>query len=609
MQKLNKNLFGKQKGATSKIIMYGNQRLNRFFSIQFVIAFTSILLAIIPMSYTALSLYSKYAKELVDTSQVFTSQILDQLRYNLDEFLSQSIETNREIESLLSQNKMTIDSEFQKRINSFYATRNDILNVSVVDMKGSFLFSLPGNNINTSYKLLDEPWFDLVSEDNLLYYITEPHVQNMYMGSRNWAISVVQVIDVNDGNEFKKAILIVDISIKKLDELCNSLNIGGSGYVFLTNANQKIIYHPQQALIYAGLKKEINSSGLGESELVKNANNDEVLITTKSLSFVDWKLIGVAHIDPIAQQNNRIFKEIMDVLPVVIIAIILISWFISGMISSPIKELNSKMQLAQKGDFDANIHLKNSEKEVMELADSYNILLIRIKNLMEEKRIEHEAKRQSELNALQAQINPHFLYNTLDSIMWMAESGQNDEVVEMVTALARLFRISISKGRKTISVANELEHARNYLLIQKIRYKEKFTFIIHASEEVKQLKTLKLILQPIIENAIYHGIEYMVDEGEIQINVFTENDCLVYEIIDNGLGMDQEMIQKLIHTKDMEVEPTQGGSGVGVRNVDERIKLSYGEQYGLNIHSEIEVGTTVRIVLPILESESGGYEN
>jgi len=587
----------------------GVLHISRIFSLQFVIAITSILLAIIPMSYTALSLYTKYAKELVDTSQVFTSQILDQLRFNLDEFFSQSIETNQEIESLLIQNQMNIDSEFQKRVSSFFSTRNDILNVSIIDMEGEFLFSLPGTNINPEYELLDEDWYDLVADDNLLYYISEPHVQNIYSNSRNWVISVVQIIDIRESINNKKAVLIVDISIKKLDELCNSLNIGGSGYVFLTNANEKIIYHPQQALIYSGLKKEINPGNFGESELVKNGNKDEVLITTKSLSFVDWKLVGVAHIESVAQKNNRIFKEIVDVLPSVIIAIILISWFISGMISSPINELNSKMQLAQKGDFDATIQLKNSEKEVMELADSYNILLKRIKNLIEEKRIEHEAKRQSELNALQAQINPHFLYNTLDSIMWMAESGQNEEVVEMVTALARLFRISISKGQKIISVANELEHARNYLLIQKIRYKEKFTFTIKADEETKQLKTLKLILQPIIENAIYHGIEYMVDEGKIDIIVFTENDTLVFEIIDNGLGMEQETIQKLIHTKDSEVEPTQGGSGVGVRNVDERIKLSYGDQYGLDITSALEIGTTVRITLPILESESGIYEN
>jgi two-component system sensor histidine kinase YesM len=260
------------------------------------------------------------------------------------------------------------------------------------------------------------------------------------------------------------------------------------------------------------------------------------------------------------------------------------------------------MKRVQEGDFDALIHLTYGEKEVVELANSYNIMLMKIKNLIEEKRLEHEAKRQSELNALQAQINPHFLYNTLDSIMWMAESGQNEEVVDMVTALARLFRISISKGHRTIQVFQELEHARNYMLIQKIRYKEKFTFNIEATDDVKQLMTLKLILQPIIENAIYHGIEYMVDKGEINIKVFIEGDKLIYLVEDNGLGMDEETRLALLHRE--EVEPTRGGSGVGVRNVDERIKLSYGDAYGLEIESEIEVGTTIRIILPKIEGDS-----
>lgn len=228
-------------------------------------------------------------------------------------------------------------------------------------------------------------------------------------------------------------------------------------------------------------------------------------------------------------------------------------------------------------------------------------MVIRIRDLIEENKREHEAKRQSDLNALQAQINPHFLYNTLDSIMWMAECGKNEDVVEMVTALARLFRISISKGRRVIRVAEELEHARNYLFIQKIRYKEKFTFNIDADEDTLNLKSVKLILQPIIENALYHGIEYMVDEGHIEIKAKKRDGYLYFTVEDNGLGMDEKTRYKLLHTDD-EIISDQG-SGVGVRNVDERIKLRYGTEYGLSIESEIEQGTKVTIKLPIMEGD------
>jgi len=578
------------------------KRVSRFNNIQFIIAISSILLAIIPMSYTAYSLYSKYANELIVNSQVFTSQIMDQLSFNLDEYIGGSIEFNEGVETMLKENEGMIDNKFRTRVNSFFSSRNDVTSISIHDVEGNYLFGLPGVERKEGFDIREEDWFEDMVSGDVLYYISEPHIQNEYINDQRWVISIGQLIDIKQGDITDKGVLKVNISIKQLDDLCNSLNLGGSGYVFITDADKNIIYHPQQALIFAGLKEEVEAGDIGESELVKTASGEEVLTVTKSMSFVDWRVVGITRIDAVTEKNSRILREILVVVPVIILAIIMISWFISGMISSPIKELESKMKRVQKGDFDALINLTHGEKEVIELANSYNIMVTKIKKLIEEKRLEHEAKRQSELNALQAQINPHFLYNTLDSIMWMAESGQNEDVVEMVTALARLFRISISKGQRTIQVYQELEHARNYMLIQKIRYKEKFTFNIEATDDVKQLVTLKLILQPIIENAIYHGIEYMVDKGEINIKVFTEGDKLIYLIEDNGLGMDEETRLALLHRK--EVEPTKGGSGVGVRNVDERIKLSYGNAYGLKIESEIEVGTTIRIMLPKIEGDS-----
>ena len=572
------------------------KRVSRFNNIQFIIAISSILLAIIPMSYTAYSLYSKYADELINNSQVFTSQIMDQLRFNLDEYIGGSIETSEGVESILKENNGVIDNEFRARVNSYFSSRNDLTSISIYDEKGSLLFGLPGIERKEGFDITNEQWFDSMIIGDVLYYISEPHIQDTYKDDHRWVISIGKLILIEEGSNSEKGILKIDVSIKQLDDLCNSLNLGGSGYVFITDSDDNIIYHPQQALIFAGLKEEIKPGQIGVSELVTTGRGEEVLSVTKSMSFVDWKVIGITHIDAVTEKNTRILREIFVVVPVIILAIIMISWFISGMISSPIKELESKMKRVQKGDFDALINLTHGEKEVVELANSYNVMVSKIKDLIEEKRLEHEAKRQSELNALQAQINPHFLYNTLDSIMWMAESGQNEEVVEMVTALARLFRISISKGHRTIQVYQELEHARNYMLIQKRRYKEKFVFNIEVEEEVKEFMTLKLILQPIIENAIYHGIEYMVDDGEINIKVYSEDDKLIYLVEDNGLGMDEETRLALLHHE--ELESTRGGSGVGVSNVDERIKLSYGDEYGLEIESELEVGTTIRIILP-----------
>lgn len=577
--------------------------ISKLNNIQFVIAITSILLAIIPMSYTSISLYTKYANEMLNNSEVFTSQIMEQLRYNIDEYLSSSIKNNEEVERMLVARNNVIDSDFESMVNSYFSSRTDIVSIRFFDLYGNSLFGVPNNEYRMAYQVINESWFEDVVNNNIFYYVSKPHVQQEYTHENNWVISVVKLITLNDSGETSEGILKVDISINQLDNLCNSLNLGGSGYVFITDQNNQVIYHPQQALIASGLKEEITPEKQDSSGLVKTSNGSEVLSITKTMSFVDWKLVGVTHIEAITEKNTRILQGIMIVIPIILLAIVMLSWLISGMISSPIKELESKMRRVQNGDFDALIHLNYGEREVVELVNSYNIMLSKIKELMEKNRQEHEAKRQSELNALQAQINPHFLYNTLDSIMWMAESGQNEEVVEMVTALARLFRISISKGRKRITVYEELEHARNYMLIQKRRYKEKFNFNIYVDEEVKHLLTLKLILQPIIENAIYHGIEYMVDDGEINIRVEVTETTLVFIVEDNGLGMDEATRLALLDSKQT-ITASRGGSGVGVRNVDERIKLSYGNAYGLIIESEIEEGTRVRIVMPRIEEDN-----
>lgn len=216
--------------------------------------------------------------------------------------------------------------------------------------------------------------------------------------------------------------------------------------------------------------------------------------------------------------------------------------------------------------------------------------------LMEDIVAEHESKRKSEFDTLQSQINPHFLYNTLDIIVWMIENEQKQEAVKIVTALARFFRISLSKGKSIITVRDELEHVRNYLMIQQMRFKNKFVYEIDAEEEVLDLVSLKLMLQPLVENAIYHGMEFMDGDGEICVKVYREAEDLWFRISDNGLGMTQEQVKSLLGEK--KHVSSRRGSGIGVKNVNERIRLYFGADYGLTIQSEPDEGTIISIRLP-----------
>ena len=233
--------------------------------------------------------------------------------------------------------------------------------------------------------------------------------------------------------------------------------------------------------------------------------------------------------------------------------------------------------------------------EVEHLGKSIKNMLGRIKVLMSDLVAEHNAKRKSEFDTLQSQINPHFLYNTLDIIVWMIENENSDKAVNIVTALAKFFRISLSKGKNIITVKDEVEHVRNYLMIQNMRFKNRFEYSIDVDEEVLSYSSLKLMLQPLVENAIYHGMEFMDGDGEIDVKVFKEDDSLYFTITDNGLGMSEDMVETLL-SKDF--VPSKKGSGIGVKNVNERIKLYFGSEYGLKVESEPDEGTKITIHLP-----------
>ena len=206
--------------------------------------------------------------------------------------------------------------------------------------------------------------------------------------------------------------------------------------------------------------------------------------------------------------------------------------------------------------------------------------------------------RKTELKALQAQINPHFLYNTLDSIAWMCEQGRNTDAVKMVHALARLFRISISKGHELIPIAKEVEHAKNYLEIQKYRYKNQFTYEFDVDPECLNYYCNKITLQPIIENAILHGLDLLVDEGYIWVQVQQDGGDIVFRVQDNGVGMTQEQIENVLQSG------PDDRTGIGIRNVNDRLQIYFGRQYGLHITSELDVGTCVEIRMPKIQEEN-----
>lgn len=484
-------------------------------------------------------------------------------------------------------------------INSFFMNlmeiRSDVVAVTAYDEDGELLDCWA-----LRYGLKEKVWKNLSympieDEDEEKLHISSPHVETMFINEYPWVVTISQRLKYEDGEEKQIA---MDIRFSNIASYVDEVGIGQHGYCFIMDTNGDIVYHPQQQLLYSGLKEE-NTEELKDYADGTHAGANAIY-TIHTLDTCSWRIVGVCYVDEmITGKVKNMFRIV-----ILILALVLLTAFASGvlfsrLISKPANRLAQAMEDFEKNAENFSFEAVDGTSEIMALSDSFDHMVVRIQELMEQVRQEEIFLRKTELNALQAQINPHFLYNTLDSIAWMCEEERTKEAVEMVNALARLFRISISKGHELIPLKDELRHAESYLKIQKFRYGSQFTYFFDVEEACLNYLCNKITIQPIIENAIYHGFD-MVDEGKIHISVRSQGEDILLCVEDNGVGMTEEYCREILHRE------AGDRTGIGIKNVHERIQIYFGEKYGLHITSELDVGTRVEILIPkVLE---GGYD-
>ena len=423
-------------------------------------------------------------------------------------------------------------------------------------------------------------------------YMSTPHVETIFESYYPWVVTMTAPLE--QGGE--AAWVSLDLSFSNISSHINNVGIGQRGYCFLMDRMGNIMYHPQQQLLYAGLKSEDTAAlaALEDGTYVE----DTVIYAVTSVEDSSWRVVGVSFVDELV---NRSVREMIGISAglagLVLAAALLTSWLLSRLLSRPLRGLADAMERFERDADHFTYRPVGGTREVRELSDSFSHMVLRIQQLMSTVRQEEITLRKTELKALQAQINPHFLYNTLDSIAWMCERGRNADAVNMVHALARLFRISISKGHELIPIGKEIEHAESYLQIQKYRYKNQFTYEFDVDPACLDYCCNKITLQPIIENAINHGLDLLVDEGHIRVEVRQEGGDIVFRVQDNGVGMSQEQVDAVL-----ERDP-EDRTGIGIRNVNDRLRIYFGAPYGLHITSELDVGTCVEIRMPKVREE------
>lgn len=428
-------------------------------------------------------------------------------------------------------------------------------------------------------------------------YMTPPHVVTMFEGWYPWVVTMTEPVPQPGGGA---AWVSLDLSFSNISGYINNVSIGQRGYCFLMDRAGDIVYHPQQQLLYAGLKAE-DTAALAALEDGSYAD-DTVIYSLTSVADSDWRVVGVSYVDELVNRNVREMLGLSLGLAILVLAAALLtSWLLSQLLSRPLRDLSAAMEDFERDAGGFTYRPPGGTREVRELSSSFGHMVLRIQQLMTTVRQEEVKLRKTELKALQAQINPHFLYNTLDSIAWMCEQGRSTDAVNMVHALARLFRISISRGHELIPIARELEHAEHYLEIQTCRYKNQFTYAFHVDSACLDYYCNKITLQPIIENAILHGLDLLVDEGHIDVQVCQEGEDILFCVQDNGVGMSPEQVSAILE------QDTQDRTGIGIKNVNDRLQIYFGKGYGLRIVSELDMGTRVEIRMPKIR-EAGDYE-
>ena len=567
-------------------------------SIQMTIALSFTIVSVISMGILGISLYNRFVNKMEDMTTQSAEQLLNQTAINLESYLRNMRRISDAMYYSVIKDKDLATDSLDEEMNLLYeANKDNLISIACYTNDGRLVAAAPVATEKNNLDIVDQEWFTEATGQMENVHFSTPHVQNLFDDPSYryyWVVSLSQAVELTSGGNSTLGVLLVDMNYSSIEQLLTKANTdNASEYVYLMDGSGELIYHPKQKLIYTDLFSENNlvAASYEDGSHKEEYDGEKRIVTVKTISYTGWKIVSVVPMSSFDMGISGMRMFVILLMSLSMLMIILLNQFVSANIAKPLKRLNDSVKDWEAGNMNPDIYVGGS-LEVEHLGKTLRSTVAQIQELMHDILVEQEEKRKSELDALQSQINPHFLYNTLDSIVWMIEGERYEDAVFMVTQLASLFRISLSRGKTIISMEDELKHARNYMNIQKIRYKNKFTVEFQVEDAILSCCTVKLVIQPLLENAIYYGMESMDGDGEITVVGYRKGDDVYVEVRDNGLGMPDEMVDALL-TENNRVRK----HGSGVHN---RIRLRFGEPYGLEIESCLDEGTTVRIHLPYI---------
>jgi two-component system sensor histidine kinase YesM len=519
---------------------------------KFILSF--ILLSIIPMILLAVFSYHTYLGILQGNVESYSSEVIDRVERSLQIYIS-------DLEQILESRGDYYNVQFLKlsqagdiegnrkytfrlweNLNSIKAWKLDLRDVSLTTLEGVTVDCYGVFHSDPTQNELMQTLANRTTQDDEMA-IWGPHAD--WLGGQVFSVGRAIRGDYDNLLGF----MTIDVDVELLNRICRNIALGKTGYVMVVDDDGQIIYHPQADLIGKTLGSLLGDPTANQWKsgfFTTKIGSAVQVIVVKTFAPANWKIIGLSNKAELTAKMQKITGLSLGLIMATIIALTLVAVFLSGLLTKPIKELQNSMRRAAE-DLNTNVRV-HTDDEIGQLGNSFNQMLTKIRQLMEQSVQEQKKLRKAEMIALQEQIKPHFIYNTLDLLIGMLETNQNEEVIKMVEALGAFFRISLSHGQEMISIREETEHIRNYLYIQKTRHGDQYNYGLTIDETILQCRTIKLILQPLVENAIYHGVREMEPgKGLIRVKgyLLPERVGICFEVSDNGVGLSPDKIDDI----------------------------------------------------------------
>jgi two-component system sensor histidine kinase YesM len=450
--------------------------------------------------------------------------------------------------------------------------------------------------------LTEESWYrQAAAEPGTVQLLPRPFGRNLRSSREYSADEVVSIVKavVEPRTGRVQGVVLIDLRLEVMKTIFADLTVGKGGFLFIQELGGAIVYTPANPVVYRVRDEWLETP---RAISVRRIRGADYQIVSQWSEYTQWKTVGVFPLNEIMAQVSSSRYYSLIIAGITVLVALAVSIFLTSGIARPVIELRALMKEAEEGNLAVRFEGRQ-EDEIGYLGKSFNTMIEEVQKLLDMVYHEQQSKREAELKILQEQIKPHFLYNTLDTIQWMAQEHGAGDIVQVVGALTSLFRIGLSRGKEMIRLAQELEHVRSYLIIQKARYEDKFDFSLASDDDVLSLMVLKLSLQPLVENAIYHGIKERRGRGWIRVEARRQDGMLVMRVSDDGVGMSPAKLEEVRALLAATHPHGVGLAGYGIHNVHERIQLSFGNRYGLRFESAPGRGTTVEVLHPLLSPE------